>query len=183
MTSMSSALKAEPYLAPHVEHHSVTPTTDSANLSRPRPESSCQDIYITTTHHTSPCYIWAPHPSGTAHPSACYWTETWGTSCSTTVLPQHHLCTQCTECWRLYWYTAAGSLISSLLCFYIHRHGPRSDVAQPVLFLIFLLFYVLFVCMCVLNYCHWVATQLQLNISYYTKKLLHVLLFVTLADP
>jgi len=28
-------------------------------------------------------------------------------------------------------------------------------------------FSVLFVCICVLNYCHWVATQLQLNISYH----------------
>jgi hypothetical protein len=30
----------------------------------------------------------------------------------------------------------------------------------------FVSFPVLFVCICVLNYCHWVATQLQLNISY-----------------
>jgi len=29
------------------------------------------------------------------------------------------------------------------------------------------LFYVLSVCKCVLYYCHWVATQLQLNISYH----------------
>jgi len=28
------------------------------------------------------------------------------------------------------------------------------------------LFCLLFVCKCVLYYCHWVATQLQLNISY-----------------
>jgi len=28
-------------------------------------------------------------------------------------------------------------------------------------------FTVLFVCICVLYYCHWVATQFQLNISYY----------------
>jgi hypothetical protein len=32
---------------------------------------------------------------------------------------------------------------------------------------IFMLFYVLFVCICVLYYCYWVATQLQLNISYH----------------
>jgi len=30
----------------------------------------------------------------------------------------------------------------------------------------FVSFSVLFACICVLNYCHWVATQLQLNISY-----------------
>jgi len=29
-------------------------------------------------------------------------------------------------------------------------------------------FSVLFVCICVLNYCNWLATQLQLNISYHT---------------
>jgi len=35
--------------------------------------------------------------------------------------------------------------------------------------LLFLLFYVLFVCKCVLYYCHQVTTQLQLtNISYHT---------------
>jgi len=31
----------------------------------------------------------------------------------------------------------------------------------------FVSFSVLFVCICVLNYCHRVATQLQLNISYH----------------
>jgi len=31
----------------------------------------------------------------------------------------------------------------------------------------FVTYSVLFVCICVLNYCHWVATQLQLNISYH----------------
>jgi uncharacterized membrane protein len=30
----------------------------------------------------------------------------------------------------------------------------------------FVLFSMLFACICVLNYWHWVATQLQLNISY-----------------
>jgi hypothetical protein len=34
----------------------------------------------------------------------------------------------------------------------------------------FLSFSVLFVCICVLNYCHRVATQLQLNISYFVQK-------------
>ena len=33
----------------------------------------------------------------------------------------------------------------------------------------FVSFSVLFVCICVLNYCHWVVTQLQLNISYHMK--------------
>jgi len=66
---------------------------------------------------------------------------------------------------------------------YGKRQGKtRKDGARPALFLIFVLFYVfcvvlcivcfvsfsvLFVCICVLNYCHWVATQLQLNISYH----------------
>ena len=36
-----------------------------------------------------------------------------------------------------------------------------------VLFLSIMLFYVLFVCKCVLYYCHEVSTQLQLNISYH----------------
>ena len=36
----------------------------------------------------------------------------------------------------------------------------------------FVLFYVLFGCICVLNYCHRVATQLQLNISYHLKFIL-----------
>jgi hypothetical protein len=35
------------------------------------------------------------------------------------------------------------------------------------------LFYVLFVCKCLLYYCHRVSTQLQLNMSYHTK-LYHV---------
>ena len=48
--------------------------------------------HITTAHYTSPCYKWVLHPSGTACPSPCYWTGTWGTYCSRTVLPQH-LCT------------------------------------------------------------------------------------------
>jgi hypothetical protein len=59
----------------------------------------------------------------------------------------------------------------------------RKDEAQPALFLIsemccslvnfvflllIVLFYVLFVCKCVLYYCHWVSTQLQYtNISYH----------------
>jgi hypothetical protein len=34
----------------------------------------------------------------------------------------------------------------------------------------FVTFSVLFVCICVLNNCHWVATQLQLNISYHIIK-------------
>jgi hypothetical protein len=38
-------------------------------------------------------------------------------------------------------------------------HGPHSSKLVNVLF------YVLFVCKCVLHYCHQVATQLQLNIS------------------
>ena len=36
-------------------------------------------------------------------------------------------------------------------------------------FVLIVLFFVLFVCKCVLYYCHRVATQLQLNISYHIK--------------
>jgi len=36
-----------------------------------------------------------------------------------------------------------------------------------VLFVPIVLFYVLFMCKCVLYYCHRVSTQLQLNISYH----------------
>jgi len=39
------------------------------------------------------------------------------------------------------------------------------DGARPALFLIVVSFSVLFVCICLLYYCHVVATQLQLNIS------------------
>jgi hypothetical protein len=51
----------------------------------------------------------------------------------------------------------------------------RKDGSRPAIFHIFgvvciccfVLFSVLFVCICVLYYCHRVATQLQLNISYH----------------
>ena len=48
-------------------------------------------------------------------------------------------------------------------------HGPHSFtlVVICVVWLLFVLFCVLFVCKCVPYYCHWVSTQLQLiNISY-----------------
>ena len=49
-------------------------------------------------------------------------------------------------------------------------HGPHSSkiVVVVVCIVCFVLFYVLFVCKCVLYYCHQVTTQLQLtNISYH----------------
>jgi hypothetical protein len=41
----------------------------------------------------------------------------------------------------------------------------------------FVSFSVLFVCICVLNYCHQVATQLQLNISYHI--IYHIISYIT----
>jgi len=50
------------------------------------------------------------------------------------------------------------------------RHGPLSSklLVVCVVLLLFVLFNVLFVCKCVLYYCHRMTTQLQLtNISYH----------------
>jgi hypothetical protein len=58
-------------------------------------------------------------------------------------------------------------LIFGIIRYY--RHGPHSSklVVIGVVLLLFVLFYVLFVCKCVLYYCHQVTTQLQLtNISH-----------------
>jgi hypothetical protein len=49
--------------------------------------------------------------------------------------------------------------------FYFDRSGFESQKAfQPKLLIV--LFYVLFLCKCVLYYCHWVSTQLQLTNIY-----------------
>jgi len=90
-TSTSSVLKAEPWcFTPRVKQHSVTYVTDSANIIGIKTLFGKQlPGHITTAHYTSPCYKWVLHPSGTACPSPCYWTGTWGISCSKTVLTQH----------------------------------------------------------------------------------------------
>ena len=58
-------------------------------------------------------------------------------------------------------------------------HGPHSSlivlfhaliVLFYVLFCVHCVVHVLFVCKCVLYYCHRVSTQLQLNISYHISK-------------
>jgi hypothetical protein len=46
-------------------------------------------------------------------------------------------------------------------------NSPRQGTGRTLPTLWIVLFYVLFVCKCVLYYRHWVATQLQLNISYH----------------
>ena len=48
-------------------------------------------------------------------------------------------------------------------------HGPHSSKFLCYMYCFFVSFSVLFVCICVLYYCHWVATQLQLNIPYHIK--------------
>jgi len=49
------------------------------------------------------------------------------------------------------------------------EHGPYSSklVVISVVLLLFVLFYVLSVCKCVLYYCHRMSTQLQLKNIYY----------------
>jgi len=76
---------------------------------------------------------------------------------------------------RLPWlrfFRAFSSVVSQMPGYNSQRKGtahilPKLIVLFDVLFVSIVLFYVLFVCKCVLYYCYWVTTQLQLiNISY-----------------
>jgi hypothetical protein len=50
-------------------------------------------------------------------------------------------------------------------------HDPHSSKLVIYVVLLFVFFYVLFICKCVLYYCHRVLTQLQFtNISYHIRK-------------
>jgi hypothetical protein len=82
---------------------------------------------------------------------------------------------------RANWHSSA-TLTEVFPCFFLSCKGKcqgktLKDGARPALLpnfcvvpciVCFVSFFVLFVCKCALNYCHWVATQLQLtNISYH----------------
>jgi hypothetical protein len=67
--------------------------------------------------------------------------------------------------------------------FIIHmglRHGPPRifivmySYVPFWVFCLIMLFCVLFVCKCVLDYCHWVSTQLQLNMNKKIKKYIYI---------
>ena len=64
---------------------------------------------------------------------------------------------------RLPWlrfFHAFSSVVRQMPRYNSQRQGTARTVPKLIL-----LFYVLFVCKCVLYYCHWVSTQLQLTIS------------------
>jgi len=51
------------------------------------------------------------------------------------------------------------------------EYSSQKTGHSPTLPKLIVLFYILFVCKCVLHYCHWLTTQLQLTyISYHMKE-------------
>ena len=56
---------------------------------------------------------------------------------------------------------------SKFLCCSMYFLCCSMDFCVVLCIVCFVSFSVLFVCICVPYYCHWVATQLQLNISYH----------------
>jgi hypothetical protein len=68
---------------------------------------------------------------------------------------------------RLPWmrfFRAFSSVVRQIPGYNSQRRGTACTLPKLIV-----LFYVLFVCKCVLYYCHRVTTQLQLNISYHTE--------------
>jgi len=68
------------------------------------------------------------------------------------------------ECCHYNFYKNSG------FCDLLTLYFTKPQKTNQILFVLIVFFYVLFVCKCVLYYCHRVATQLQLKISYQFSK-------------